>query len=199
VAYILCPASAAVYLVLFSIAAVLINLDIVDVEIPSSLHADRNDFVWNLQVRHSESHGPGSETRIPWRLRFSFTENEIFAIDIENNSYVMCTRRDPLGLLWNNVLCIKYAFLHEASDLDPQSRSQVELASIQYSKEEKEKFLYRYILIGKEVKMHIAGSSVTIRTLSTELERIHALREVFGIHIPDEAQSHIIGRDAALH
>ena len=179
-------------------AAVLIS-DIIDDKIPSSLHGDRNDFVWNLQVRHIESHGPGGpEARIPWRVRFSFTENELFSVDIESNSHVMCTKRD-LGLLWNNVLCVKYALLHEAGDLHPESRSQVELASIQYSKEEKEKFLYRYILIGKEVKMYIAGSSVPIRTLSTELERIRALCEVFGIQIPDEAQSHIIGRDAALH
>ena len=135
---------------------------------------------------------------MPWRLLFSFTENELFSLDVESHSHIMCTKHDPHGLLWQNVLCTKYALLHEAGDLDPDRRLQAELASIQYSKEEKEKFMYRYILVGKEVKTRVAGRSVTMRSLSTELERIRALREVFGIQIPDEAQSHIIGRDAAL-
>jgi hypothetical protein len=53
-------------------------------------------------------------------------------------------------------------------------------------------------MCGNEVRRHIGGSAVTIRKLTTELERIHALREVFGIEVPDEAQAHIFGRDAAL-
>jgi hypothetical protein len=56
----------------------------------------------------------------------------------------------------------------------------------------------RYVLFGKELKRYIGGDAVTIRTFSTELQRIRALREVFGLDIPDEAQIHIMGRDAAL-
>jgi hypothetical protein len=112
----------------------------------------------------------------------------------------MCVKRNPNGLLWKNVLCIKYALLHQASDLDAESQSQanLELDSHQYAKEEKEKFMYRYVMVGNEVRRHIGVRAVTIRKLTTELERIRALREVFGIKIPDKAQAHILGRDAAL-
>jgi hypothetical protein len=141
------------------------------------------------------------EARLPWQLLFSFTENESYPIDIENNSHVICTKREPEGLLWNSVLCVKYALLHEARDLDAESasRANLDLANHHYTKEEKEKFMYRYTMVGKEVRRHIGGSAVTVRKLTTELERLRALREVFGIEIPDEAQAHILGRDAALH
>ena len=102
--------------------------------------------------------------------------------------------------MWTNVLCIKYALLHEASDFKPESVLQMNMDSNrQYTKEEREKFMYKYVMVGKEVRRHVGGSTVTIRKLTTELERIRALREVFGIDIPDEAQAHILGRDAALH
>ena len=132
-----------------------------------------------------------------WRLLFSFTESESFPIDSQNFSHVICTKREPEGFLWTNVICVKYALLHEAGDFEPESVLQMNLD--QYTKEEKEKFMYKYIMFGKEVRRHIGNNAVTIRKLTTELERICALREVFGIEIPDEAQVHILGRDAALH
>ena len=131
----------------------------------------------------------------------SFTENESFPIDAENGSFLLCTKRDPKELFWNNILCIKYGLLHEADDLDAESMSQatLQLTSGRYTKEEKEKFMYKDVMFRNDVKRYIGSSPVTIRTFTTELERIRALREIFGLEIPDEAQGHIIGRNAALN
>lgn len=157
-----------------------------------------------MQVQHRKAgiHDT-SEACTDWRLLFSFTESESFPIDSENFSHVICTKREPQGFLWTNVICVKHALLHEAGDFEGELLSQLNLdsglARRQFTKEEKEKFMYKYVMFGKEVRRHIGGSAVTIRKLTTELERIRALREVFGIDLPDEAQAHILGRDAALH
>ena len=96
------------------------------------------------------------------------------------------------------MLCIKYAFLHDSGDLEAVLRRGLELDDWQYTWKEKDRLMCRYVMFGKEVRRHAGGSAVTIRKLTTELERIHALREVFGIDIPDEAQAHILGRDSAF-
>ena len=107
----------------------------------------------------------------------------------------MCTKRQPEGLLWKNVLCIKYTFLDESGDIEP-SQADLESNDGQCTGDEKE--MCRYVMFGKEVRRHIGSSAVTIMKLTTELERIRALREVFGIDIPDEAQAYILGRDSAF-
>jgi hypothetical protein len=149
---------------------------------------------------HKDGSQNTSEASTPWRLLFSFTESESFPIDSENFSHVICTKPDPQGLFWSNVICVKAALLHEADGFEAELLSQLNLDSDrQPTKEEKEKFMCKYVMLGNEVKLRIGGSVVTIRKLTTELERIRALREVFGIDLPDEAQAHILGRDAALH
>jgi hypothetical protein len=100
--------------------------------------------------------------------------------------------------LWKNVLCVKYGFIHDSGDLEAILRVGLELDNWQYTGKEKERPMCRYVMFGKEVRRHAGGSAVTIRKLSTELERIRALREVYGIDIPDEAQAHILGRDSAF-
>lgn len=57
--------------------------------------------------------------------------------------------------------------------------------------------MYRLILHGKKVRKSFGTESEVIRSLDTELDRIRAIREVFGIMIRDEDQVHIAGRAPA--
>jgi len=57
---------------------------------------------------------------------------------------------------------------------------------------------YRIILSGNEVRKSFGAHSEVLRKLETELDRIRALREFFGIHLKDEDQVHIVGREAAF-
>lgn len=133
---------------------------------------------------------------MPWRLLYSFTENESLPIDAENASFVASTK--PEGIFWNNVLCVKHALLDSIDELDEEGKAQAALERGQYPAEVSRNFMFRYIMMGREVKRVIGRSSVTIRTLETELERIEALRDIFGLDIPVEARFHIAGRNSAL-
>lgn len=57
--------------------------------------------------------------------------------------------------------------------------------------------MYRIVLNRGEVKKQIGAEVEVLLKLSTELDRIRALREIFGVDLRDEDQVHIIGRAAA--
>lgn len=152
-----------------------------------------SNFSWNLEVWHSK----GQDLNTPWKLLFSFSENEFFPLDYENASFVI-THKPADSLFLNNVMCVRHVLLNEISDLDTEAKAQLDLELGQYPAEISKYFLYKYIMMGSEVKRSIGSSSVTVRTLTSEVERIRALREVFGLDIPDAAGVHIEGRKAAL-
>lgn len=56
---------------------------------------------------------------------------------------------------------------------------------------------YRIVLIGREVKKIFGPETEVLRKLETEVDRIKALREFFGIRVKDEDQVHIVGRKPA--
>jgi hypothetical protein len=58
--------------------------------------------------------------------------------------------------------------------------------------------MYRIILHGNEVKKSYGVESEVIRKFESEVERIKALREIFGIRLRDEDAVYIKGRAAAL-
>jgi hypothetical protein len=128
---------------------------------------------------------------------FSFTENEIFDVDIENSSFSVSTR--PVGVFWDNVIAVRYALV-ERRGLDAESlnREGLDLTDGRYTDDEKKTFMCRYVMFGKEVKRYIGNSGVTVRTMNSEVERIGALREIFGLDLPDDAQKYIEGRNAAF-
>jgi hypothetical protein len=88
--------------------------------------------------------------------------------------------------------------LSEANDLDEEWKAQVDLELGQYPPELSKYFMYKYVMMGPKVKRYIGGSSVTVRTLTSEVERIRALRDIFGLNIPDAAGVYMEGRKAAL-
>lgn len=129
-------------------------------------------------------------------MMYSFTENECFPIDAEDASFVVSQK--PGSKFWNNVICTRYVRFDDAVHLDEEGKAQMTLECGQYPEDVRRKFMLKYMLFGGEVKRCIGRSYVTIRSLTTELERIQALREIFELDIPDAAQIHIVGRNAAL-
>ncbi|KAF8066538.1 arylamine N-acetyltransferase 1 [Lyophyllum atratum] len=154
--------------------------------------SSRADYVWNLEVCHSKS----GNADAPWQLLYSFSENECFPVDAENASFVVSKK--PEGIFWHNVLCVKSAFLDDLDPSDDQAKAQAEAEYSRHPEEVAGTFMFRYVMMGREVRRNIGGSSVVIRNLGSDLERIRALGEIFGLDIPDEAQVHIKGRITSL-
>ncbi|KAJ3572440.1 hypothetical protein NP233_g3082 [Leucocoprinus birnbaumii] len=124
---------------------------------------------WNLEVGHRES----PDALEIWHRKFSFTESECWQPDIDVLSFAVSQRPGPRNLFYNTVICVKVF------------------------QEDKKK--YRIILNGNEVKKSYGAKSEVMRTFNNELERIRALREIFGLKISDEDEVHIRGRPAALN
>ncbi|KAF9466852.1 hypothetical protein BDZ94DRAFT_1157039 [Collybia nuda] len=160
-------------------------------EISEARSTDTN-FLWNLEVLHCKEENIDT----PWKLLFSFTEDEYYPVDYENASFVLTHK--PEGIFWTNVLCIRYVPLSEAGSIDAETKAQIDLDLAQRPAESSKDFLFKYVMRGLEVKRSIGSSSVVIRTLTSEAERIRALREIFNLDIPDAAETHMEGRGAAF-
>ncbi|KIJ43689.1 hypothetical protein M422DRAFT_252932 [Sphaerobolus stellatus SS14] len=61
-----------------------------------------------------------------------------------------------------------------------------------------QRHLGRLAMDRSAVRRHVGSRSEVLRTFTTERERILALRELFGVHTPDDDVKHILGRAAAL-
>jgi hypothetical protein len=136
---------------------------------------------WNLEVGHTKSeNGTSKET---WRRQFSFTEAEIWHQDILFSSFNVSKRPLSTNVFWNNVLCLKLLTVDEGNlHLEKSKRP-----------------TYRIIILGREVKKSFGAESEVIRILETEIDRVCALREIFGLDVKDEDAVHIIGRVPAYH
>ncbi|KAJ2932444.1 hypothetical protein H1R20_g4670, partial [Candolleomyces eurysporus] len=130
--------------------------------------------VWHLEVRHvSESETDASATNSAWKRMFSFCEQEFFYEDCVAASATV-TRSHPL--FTQNVLCIRYVLDNQSLDSD----------------------LYRVIMHGNEVKARRNGETQVLATLKTELDRVKALREIFGIQVDDSCVKFVAGGLAQL-
>ncbi len=132
---------------------------------------------WNLEVWHQKPN-PLEEA---WRIQYSFTEEEFWLTDVLFASWGVSTRPNPTGIFWNTILCLKMFTIDEGNlHLERSKRP-----------------TYRIIPTGNEVRKSFGAHSEVLRNLKTELDRIGALREFFGIRLEDEDQVHIVGRPAA--
>ncbi|KAG5644435.1 hypothetical protein DXG03_008530 [Asterophora parasitica] len=157
--------------------------------------SSRADFTWNLEVSHTKSDG----TPPRWKLLISFPETESFHIDMENASFVVSMK--PEGLFWNNVLCIKYALLDDIDqfDGDEEAMKQAQAERRGNPEDVAKTFMFRYVMAGKKLTRNIGNCSVTVMTLESDEDRIRALKDVFGVEIPENALAHVKGRAASLN
>jgi len=132
---------------------------------------------WNLELWHKKPN-VSEET---WYLQFSFTEAEFWLQDILFGSYGVATQPTPRSLFWNSILCLKMFTVDEG------------YLHLERSKRP----IYRVVLFRNQVKKHTGAEVEVLRKLETELDRIRALREIFGIQLDDEDQVHMVGRAAA--
>lgn len=112
-------------------------------------------------------HGKGDHANEPWKVCYSFSELEFFPKDATDGSFVV--NQSNSGIFASQVMCVKVF-------------------------EGEEGRLYRKVLFGKHVTQQVDGESEVIRTLETELDRVRALREVFGVQLEDSAVDYIQGR-----
>ncbi|KAF6760664.1 arylamine N-acetyltransferase 1 [Ephemerocybe angulata] len=123
--------------------------------------------LWTLQSWTGTKADVGTHANGPWKLIYSFSELEFFPFDATDGSFVVA--KSTAGLFASQVLCVKVF-------------------------EDEEGKLYRKTLYGNEVKKHVNGEVEVIRTLHSELDRVRALREIFGLKIEDKAVEYIKGR-----
>ncbi|KAF5354216.1 hypothetical protein D9756_006927 [Leucocoprinus leucothites] len=134
---------------------------------------------WNIEVGHRKS----LDAPEIWGRQFAFTESECWHPDIAFSSFVVSKRPGPY-MFWNHVTCVKVFTVDEGPENERLEKSK--------------RPMYRIILHGKEVKKSYGVESELLRIFGTELDRIQALREIFGIKLRDEDEVYIKGRAAAL-
>lgn len=152
------------------------------------------NLVWYLQVWHSKD---GDPSPVPWKILYSFTEDESSELDFESANYVISTQ--PAGMFFNSVVVVKHFLVTPEDEETSEEIPKADVGTDEASAEAMSKqAMSRVVLFGNEVKRYIGGTAVVLQTLTTELERIQALREIFGIDISDNAVEYIRGRNAAF-
>ncbi|KAF5353969.1 hypothetical protein D9756_007012 [Leucocoprinus leucothites] len=155
----------------------------------SSDLANRAGGQWHIEVGHqksiSSSIAEASEPEISWYCQVAFKESSEFGEeDIIYASFAVAHRAYPTGFFWNNITCVRIFTVDD--DLGNQQL------------ERSKRPMYRIILHGNEVKKSYGAQSEVIKTLGSEMDRIRALRDIFGIKLQDKDEIHIKGRAAAL-
>ncbi|KAJ7214429.1 hypothetical protein GGX14DRAFT_563244 [Mycena pura] len=147
----------------------------------SSLESSPNSptaqkFEWRLESLHAAKDAGRPPTA---RVMYSFIEDEFFD-------------EDPRGLFWENVVCIRSFFMSddEARSVDPS----VDPAALTPLT----RYLGRLTMAGSTVRRYVGMHTTVLREMKTEEERAEALREFFGISIPQEDLEFIRGRGAEL-
>lgn len=106
-------------------------------------------------------------------------------MDYEAGSLTVSEGPEITGLFWDNVICVK-CFLDKDSESDNIDLTDSDLP------------IYRMTIMGNQLKREDDGDARVVQTFAGELERIKAIREIFGIDISDDAAAHIRGRSAAI-
>ncbi|KAF8999491.1 arylamine N-acetyltransferase 1 [Cyathus striatus] len=145
------------------------------------------DIKWNLEVWHEKK----DDTKAPWKILYSFSEEEFFTRDAIDTSFLVSQSIVPDGLFCNHVVCVKH-FLLTDQDKKVLGDGGVSVSDSEHL------YMSRLVLMGKDVRKHVGGVAEVVRTFHNELDRIKALRELFGIDINDDAVAHIKGRVPAL-
>ncbi|KAJ3564237.1 hypothetical protein NP233_g8419 [Leucocoprinus birnbaumii] len=105
-----------------------------------------------------------------WKRLFAFPETECWITDTLYASYVVSKATELQTVFNETVICVKVYTVDEGVDN----------------------------LSSRRVKKSFGAKSEVMRTFESELDRIRALREIFGIKIRDEDEEYIKGREAAL-
>jgi arylamine N-acetyltransferase len=134
------------------------------------------DVEWHLEVQHEKQ---GNSQPAPWKVVYSFTEQEYFPADFESANFAVY--QWPGGRFWDNVICSKHYWLDSLEGVSIKNRQ-----------------LGRICMTGAVVERHTGSLSELVTTLFTEQERANTLREIFGLDIPTDDLLHIQGRAAAL-
>ncbi|KAK7455248.1 hypothetical protein VKT23_011120 [Stygiomarasmius scandens] len=121
---------------------------------------------------------------------YSFIEDEFFPTDYTAANVGVYTRQT--GLFWENVVCSKSFWLsdEEMAELMDDKDSKEKLADIPLTR----RYMGRLGMEGNKVRRHIGPRSDVIKVMSTEVDRIDALRDIFGIDVPRQDLIFMEGR-----
>ncbi|KAF7350164.1 Arylamine n-acetyltransferase 1 [Mycena venus] len=144
-------------------------------------------FEWRLESVHDSKDPTQPKTT---RVMYSFIEDEFFDADYKafNYSVIGLTH----GLLWENVVCAKFFWMsddevREVDDtVDPATLTPLN------------RYMGRLAMTGDKLRRHVGARTTILRVMKTEEERAEALREFFGINIPQQNLKYIRGREAEL-
>jgi len=137
-----------------------------------------------------------------WSILYAFSEKEFFLPDYAAASFTVSTRPWET-IFWSDIVVIKYFLLSE------QERDAVEntcnakgfgeaVGTDTKIDRSRGTWMGQYILANGRVKRRVGTQSETIAELKDEIERIRAVREIFGIDVGDNGAKYIEGRAAAL-
>ncbi|KAJ6517458.1 arylamine N-acetyltransferase 2, partial [Mycena vitilis] len=145
-------------------------------------------FEWRLESLH-EAKDP-SEPKTS-RVMYSFIEDEFFEADYRAFNYSVLGL--TAGLFWDNVVCTKYFWMsdEEVREVDKAIGNPAAMTPL-------DRYLGRVAMVGNAVRRHVGTGTTVLRVMKSEEDRAEALKECFGIVIPEEDLKHIRGRGAEL-
>ncbi|KAF9073036.1 hypothetical protein BDP27DRAFT_1319312 [Rhodocollybia butyracea] len=173
---------------------------------PSPNSEESAGVEWHLIVSHTSDDGSISSTKI----LYSFLESEFFTMDYECSNLGLYTgawsEKEPIFV--DNIVCSRCFWLSDeemeaelalTDNLETYQRDIYSEGGIpRWDGSLNSRFMGRLALFNTEVKRHVGTRSETVKSFHTELERIDALREFFGIDIPRVDLENIRGRKPAL-
>jgi arylamine N-acetyltransferase len=147
-----------------------------------------------LEIWLDHGHPRGSG----WSILYCFDESEFFMADILAANIAASTRTGFGTWCWKVVSCVKHFAL---TDEDMQSigagGESITTATVD-EKVDQSLWLGRIILFSDRVTRVVGGQIQVLCTLGTELERIRALRDIFGVTLDEGDVHHIEGRKSSL-
>ncbi|KAF5364589.1 hypothetical protein D9758_005580 [Tetrapyrgos nigripes] len=140
---------------------------------------------WHLIIRHKKPSGDLSE-----RVCYSFLEDEFFQTDFDSANVSVYS--EERGYFVNNLICSKCFWL-SADEMEMLAESgpkrnggnaskKITNASVPLT----HRYMGRLGMEGNTVRRHVGPRSEIIRTMKTEMDRIEALRDIFGVDIPPQ-------------
>ena len=160
-------------------------------------HASASDLglEWRLEFRCG-SHQPN------WHVLYQFSTAEAYGVDYDAQNFAI-SQRHSAGPFWVTVICVKQFFV-EHEDVPPvATRAQKSASAHDSDKSDEYKFsadssIGRFILNGTRIDRRIGDRSETIAVVHSDLERIKALKNWFGIDLSEDDVRWIRGRAAEL-
>ncbi|KAF8630321.1 hypothetical protein AX15_002994 [Amanita polypyramis BW_CC] len=164
---------------------------------PRSSLESRNGYAisgqnWAVEVQYIKD-PTADPSMIGWIPLYMFSEEESYANDIHDASFVASCGSIDRGRFKQNIIILKYAFLDDNGDLvfDTDKIGTMKADGLKHN-------LGRVILFGRELTYQRGPNSEVVRSLRTERERIGVLKELFGIVIREEEMRYIEGKPSAL-